>query len=293
MSQQSPLAVRILVALETGSSRKEVVEELVAEGFSRAGAERLVDRALDEPALPVRSMPRAVPREAAEARRTLVSGALWIVLGAAILLGGFSAVRHIQWERRRAFEAQRLDAARAFLEDARAAEQRQVADAARERQHQERVSRSLDHLRTSSRPTTLCDAALDLGQAGAREAIPELLALLERRTEHVSARNCAASALVTLGETPPALAFYLECAQAWTSDCRRIAIGGFGDIGPEAFDVSLPYVRQALQSSDSGLRYIAVDALSKMGPAAEPLLRDATRDLDPNVREHAARALER
>ncbi len=138
---------------------------------------------------------------------------------------------------------------------------------------------------------TRCEAALDLGHARAREAIADLTAALDRVTESASVRNCAASALVELGETELALAFYHECARAGTSERRRIAIGGFKDIGPPAAEVALPYVREALESPDWDTRYLAVEAAAKLGPLAEPSLRDAALDRDQRVRQRAAQAL--
>ncbi len=194
-------------------------------------------------------------------------------------------------ESRRAEEEKRLDVARAVQEQARADAERKAQDEARSRRHHARVARARERLQNVSSPTTLCDAALDLGNFGTREAIPDLTALLQRTTEHVSVRNCAAAALVKLGETEQPLAFYLECARAWTSDCRRIAMGGFRDIGPPAAEAALPYVGEALRSSDWGLRYVAVEALAKLGPLAEPLLQEATSDSNEHVRQHAEQAL--
>ena len=68
-------------------------------------------------------------------------------------------------------------------------------------------------------------------------------------------------------------------------------MGGFMDIGPPAAEVALPYVGEALRSSDWGLRYLAVEALAKLGPLAEPLLEEATSDSDERIRQRAAQVL--
>jgi hypothetical protein len=122
----------------------------------------------------------------------------------------------------------------------------------------------MDHSQTAAN-------TLDLGHAGAREAIEDLIGVLKRSTEHASVRNCAAAALVKVGETDELLAFYLDSARAGTSELPRIAILGFTDIGPPAADVALPYIGEALRSSDGVCATLAVEALAKLGPPAEPL----------------------
>jgi len=210
---------------------------------------------------------------------------------ASALVGAISWHQHTRTGARRAEEAGRLEEARAVQDETRAASERKASDEGRAQRHAERVARARERLQDSSQPMTRCEAALDLGQAGAREAIHELIGVLQRSTEHASVRNCSAAALVKLGETEQPLAFYLECARAGTSELRRIAIGGFKDIGPPAAEVALPYVSEALRSPHWDLRYLAVEALVKLGPLAEPLLREATLDTDERVRQRAAQAL--
>lgn len=214
-------------------------------------------------------------------------------IGATALVGASSLFRYSRREARRDSEEQRLDAARAEQEEAAAVKERKAADDARAQRHGERVARARGHLQDSTHSMTLCEAALDLGHAGAREAIPDLIALLSRPMESASVRNCAAGALIQLGQVDRALAFYVECARAGTIERRMMALMGFGRIGPPAAEVALPYFREAVQSPNSGQRYLAVDALANLGPAAEPLLREATRDAEQRVRERAAKALRR
>jgi HEAT repeat protein len=66
---------------------------------------------------------------------------------------------------------------------------------------------------------------------------------------------------------------------------------GFGDIGPPAAEVGLPYLAEALQSPDWSERYLAVEALAHLGQAGGPLLRGATQDAEQRVRERAVQAL--
>jgi HEAT repeat protein len=87
------------------------------------------------------------------------------------------------------------------------------------------------------------------------------------------------------------MASYLDCARAGTSDRRRIAVAGFRDIGPPAAEAALPYLREALESPHWDLRLMVVETLAKLGPSAEPLLRDATRDSNEEVRKRAVQAL--
>jgi HEAT repeat protein len=219
-----------------------------------------------------------------------VSRAFGFLLGVMVFIG-VSSWRYYRHQVRRAAEEKRLDAARAVQDDARAVRERKVADDERAQRHGERVARARAQLQSSSHSMTLCESALELGDAGAREAIPDLIDLLSRTMESVSVRNCAAGALITLGEVDRALDFYLECARAGTTECRGIALMGFGTIGPRAAEAALPYLSEALRSSDWSQRYLAVEALAKLGPAAEPLLREAANDAEQRVRERAVKAL--
>jgi hypothetical protein len=174
-------------------------------------------------------------------------------------------------------------------EEERAA-RREAARAARLEEQAEQVRRAIDTLRTNPRATTLCDAALQLGHAGAHEAIPDLENLLHQ-SDAPSVRNCAAKALVDLGGVDQALAFYVEGARSSDREVRRLALLGFGDLGPRGARVGLPYLEEALGSSDAVVRFAAVMALTKMGEAGEPLLRRALDDPVANIRGFAARAL--
>jgi HEAT repeat protein len=151
------------------------------------------------------------------------------------------------------------------------------------------VAKALTQL-SSKQPMTQCDAALLLGRLGSREQVPPLIDLLNAST-FTSVRGCAASALVDLGETDTAMAAYTEWAQGRDADLRRSALVGFGHIGPSAADVALPYLTEALKSPHMDVRYLAVDSLAKLGPAALPLLEVASGDADKDVRARAARAL--
>jgi len=152
-----------------------------------------------------------------------------------------------------------------------------------------RLARAVAQL-DKDHPMLQCDAALELGRSGSKEYVPRLLDLLANSTHH-SVRNCAAGALVDLGETAAPLIAYQLWSQSADADERRSAIGGFGDIGPDAADVALPFLAQELNSPHMGRRYIVVDSLAKLGPKAHDLLVVATADPDPLVRERAKAAL--
>jgi len=55
--------------------------------------------------------------------------------------------------------------------------------------------------------------------------------------------------------------------------------------------VALPFLTEALRSPHWDTRYLVVGALSKLGPQARPLLEEARKDTQKEVRERAARAL--
>ncbi|MEO8681730.1 MAG: HEAT repeat domain-containing protein, partial [Vicinamibacterales bacterium] len=76
-------------------------------------------------------------------------------------------------------------------------------------------------------------------------------------------------------------------------DLRRSALMGFGEIGPSVADIALPYLTDELKSPHSSARYLAVETLSKLGPAAKPLLEVAAGDADKLVRDRANQILAR
>jgi len=136
----------------------------------------------------------------------------------------------------------------------------------------------------------VCEASLELGRSGVREAIPDLRAFLADSTR-VSLQGCAATALIALGEVEEPLAFYVAGAQSSDDDRKRIGLAGFGQIGPRAAAAGLPHLEAALRSPDATHRYVAVDALSKMGADGVALIRSALNDEDSMVKDRAATAI--
>lgn len=164
------------------------------------------------------------------------------------------------------------------------------AKADQERAQQETAySNALLKLLRNPRTEGYCEVSRKLGERGVREAIPDLEVRL--RDPSSGPRGCAASALVALGEIDAPLAFYLAEAQSPEANIRRSGLMGFAEIGPRAAAAGLPYFVAALQSPDSDDRWLAVDALSKMGPEGVPLLRSALDDSDRHVKNKAAESL--
>jgi hypothetical protein len=217
------------------------------------------------------------------------------------ILGSVAVVAFVSHRRTRLREAQ--EAVRVEREQAALAEQtrreeeeklarRQAAAAAQKRRLAEReearVQDELERLR-SDNAMRVCSGAKALARMEVREAVPELESLLHDENNVV--KNCAAEALVGLGEVDTALAAYVEWAGSDNSFLRAAAVRGFGMIGPPAAAVSLPYLQEALGSADARTRYGAVAALSEMGDAAEPLLRMAANDPETSVSGRAETAL--
>ena len=90
-----------------------------------------------------------------------------------------------------------------------------------------------------------------------------------------------------MGETSTVLGIYESWARDTDQDLRRAAISGFGEIGPDATATALPYLERDLGSEFWDLRYLVVESLGKLGPAADALLAEAANDENANVRGRA------
>ena len=213
-------------------------------------------------------------------------------LGTCALVGGSVGVRAYQRAAKAAEQERHDRAEHARQEDETAAAQREAADQARNEAQAKRVQRAWETVRTSENPMALCDAVALLARGGLSEAIPDLEVLL-RNPHYKSVQGCAAGALLDLGEIDTVLPTYVEWAGGADSDLRRTALMGFGEIGPRAAPVALPFLSEALRSPHWDTRYLAVGALAKLGPSARPSLEAARDDAQKEVREFAARALAR
>jgi hypothetical protein len=220
----------------------------------------------------------------------VVAIAAGAILAAVFGFIGWTAVQR-EREAKAAAAAELAAADRARAEQIRAESkaERDVADPARAARREARLDAALKEL-ASDHPAAQCDAALLLGRLGSKEHVAPLVKTLNTST-YKSARGCAASALVDLGETAAAMAAFTEWANGDDPDLRLSAIAGFGQVGPSAAGVALPYFTEALKSPYMNVRYVAVDSLAKLGPAAVPLLQVASGDADKDVRALATSAL--
>jgi HEAT repeat protein len=207
--------------------------------------------------------------------------------------GAVVAALAVAWFVRSHREAARLaEADRARAEEIRAEARgyREGDSEERTAQLNARVEDAIARLQSSS-PTVRCDAALQIGRIGTGAHIGLITDLVYNYSESTSVRICAVDALRQLGETGAALGVYESWARDTDPDLRRAAIGGFGDIGPPATETALPYLERELGSTFMDARYVAVESLGKLGPAADALLMEATKDEDTHVRDRAAALL--
>lgn len=194
-------------------------------------------------------------------------------------------------------KSQREAARLAEADRARAEEIRAEALLRREGDSEERtgqlnssVEAAIARLQSQS-PTVRCDAALQIGRIGTGAQLGLITDLVYNYSEATSVRICAAAALRQMGETGAVLGLYESWARDTDPDLRRAAIGGFGDIGPSATETALPYLERELGSEFMDARYLAVESLGKLGPAADTLLMEATKDEEKLVRDRAAALL--
>ena len=213
------------------------------------------------------------------------------VIGAATYFGWVGVQKRRKIDAIIAAELALADASRAEQVRSESAAERAEANAVRAARVSARVEQALLRL-SAEQPSAQCDGALQLARLGAREHRAALVAVLWS-TAPVSVRACTASALVTLGEPEAPMRVYEQCANGDDHDLLRTALTGFGEIGPPAAAIALPHLTEALRSPYMDVRYLAVDALSKLGSAGTPLIESATNDADPHVRALAARVLAR
>jgi hypothetical protein len=220
----------------------------------------------------------------------------WRAVGWAVMLPvtvgvGLFGYSDVYRPLRKSTAARELAVAEMSALDRKAAEaRREAADAAsleRARLDDERVLAQLNNDRV---PTMQCTAALDLGRTGRRAHVPVLYDVL-RTARFDELKGCAAAGLVQLGEVGAMLGRYDDWARGSNDTLRRSALSGFGAIGPDAASLALPHLSVELQSPYASTRWVTVDILSKLGPAARPLLEQATNDADRDVRERARTAL--
>ena len=189
--------------------------------------------------------------------------------------------------------SQRAAAKLAEADRARADEIRAEARGYREADSEERtvqlnarVDAAVAQFKSES-PTARCSAAMQLGRIGTGAQINVLTDVVYNYSEVTSVRICAAGALRQMGETSTALGIYELWARDTDPDLRRAAILGFGEIGREATATALPYLERAFGSEFMDVRYLVVESLGKLGPEADALLMEATKDQESLVRARA------
>jgi hypothetical protein len=263
------LSATVREHLRHGMPPAAIIDDLIKRGLSQATASRIVGRALAEA--------DAIPEDEDEQPHgwTFPSWKVLLIAGipalALIGYGGWVANEKLRTIR----EAKSKAAAEiAVAEESRAAEnireakaRREAEAAAREERMKVRIEKALTRLHSKNWEWQ-CDAALELGRLNARDHVWELTNLLW--DEHASTnRACAADALIRLGEKKTVLDAYVQWADGTDSDLRRVAISGFGEIGPEAAEVAMPFLNAAMKSPDIGTRMSASLAISKVRPTPQ------------------------
>jgi HEAT repeat protein len=213
-----------------------------------------------------------------------------VLAGVAALVIAALGVMWFIDSRQKAAELARADQARAEEIRAESRASREGDSEERTDQLNARVDAAIAQLQSDS-PMRRCDGALQLGRIGTGAHINMLTDVVYDFSEVSSVRICAVSALRQMGETSTALGVYESWARDTDSDLRRAAITGFGDIGPTATETALPFLERELGSEFMDVRYLVVETLGKLGPAADALLSDAAADQNKLVRERAAALL--
>jgi HEAT repeat protein len=208
---------------------------------------------------------------------------------AALVIAALGVLWFIE-SRQKAAELVRLDQARAEEIRAEARTYREGDSDARTEQLNARVDAAIAQLQSDS-PMRRCEGALQLGRIGTGAQINMLTDVVYNFSELSSVRICAVSALRQMGETSTALGVYESWARDTDQDLRRAAITGFGEIGPTAAETALPFLERELGSEFMDVRYLVVETLGKLGPAADALLTEAATDTNTLVRERAATLL--
>lgn len=218
-----------------------------------------------------------------------------LILSGLLLMGAFWWQRDSRRASRQAFEEGRLAAAQDAEVRRRTGERATALQEAialeKESERLARIARALQTVQTSNHGENVCNSMAVLEQEQVSEAIPDLIAILDRATTPMWVRNCAAGALITLGVTDQPIEFFKECLRVGTSEARGLAVSGFGKVGPAAADLAIPVLHEEMQSQNAFIRRAAVRALVNLGPAAAPLLNQAAQDRDMEVRDLAKTAL--
>lgn len=149
---------------------------------------------------------------------------------------------------------------------------------------------ALQRLANGSNANAAAAAETALARIAPNGALPKLIARLKDRNWQV--RQKAAQDLGTIGSAARQAVPALErAAQDSDQEVSQAASAALGSIAPER---TVPLLVADLRSANWLTRQRAAQALGKIGPAAgaaEPALRRATNDTDPDVRRAAVEAL--
>jgi hypothetical protein len=232
------------------------------------------------------------PTPHVSARSTPLKAIGWVLAGVAcaiplVVVGAVVVPRVVQQR-----EAARLQAEDEADRDRWEAElARRDADRKRLGRMDQRDDRFEEDLASANRHAQ-CSAALAIGRTKRTEFAGTLHAML-RDSSDDALTVCVAHGLIDLGEIDAPLRVFAAWAEEGDRSRRRAAVAAFGEIGPAAADIALPYAEAELEHEHADVRINAAHTLSRLGPKARDLLERASHDQDQVVRSIASAGLER
>ena len=268
-----------------GRPTQEIVDDLVAGGLSRQGAERLVARAMNEPTAVADGVPGALVAPA---------GFPWIraifaVAILALVYPAFLVVSDVMAAKR----ANDDDWVRTVQSDRAGAEAIRGAAGEnydrRNANYQEQVDAAIERLRAGGRG--LCAAAMFLGRSRATAAIEPLIAAARSVDIDNSSLSCVVGAISDLGEIAVAAGYYEMWLQRDNEDLWRTAIMGYGEFGADAPASAVRALEGIMAEDNWHHRLLAVMSAVKIGESAEAVLQAGAEDEHPMVRTEARNAL--
>lgn len=139
-----------------------------------------------------------------------------------------------------------------------------------------------------------CVPAAALSRSQSERAVEPLLQYL-RATQGLpwQSQTCLVKALADLGEIDHAIGYYRSWLLGDNKFLAYEAMRGFGDIGPDAAPQAIPLLEYFIKSGTVTDRIQAAQALGKLGPDAEELLKVLAGDSDVNVQNTAKISLSR
>jgi hypothetical protein len=268
-----------------GRPPQEIVDDLVAGGLSRQGAERLVARAMNEPSDVADGVPAAfeTPTGFPWIRTIFAVAILALVYPAYVVFTDVMAARRTSnddWVR-----TVRSDRAGAEAIRGAAGENYERRNA----NYQEQVDAAIEELRRGGRG--MCAGAMFLGRSRATAAAEPLIAAARSLDIDNSSLICVVGALGDIGETAVAAGYYNMWMDGDDPDLWRSAITGFGELGADAPASAIKALERAMLAEHWTTRALAVMSAAKIGESAVPVLQAAVDDEHPTVRTEARNAL--